>query len=261
MDEGRMRSFQRAIGQVVRPEMRVLDLGAGTGALSYFAARRGATVTAVECEPQVFATAQIALQSSVGAAVRVVHADARDYLPDQPVDVVLCEMLHVGLLRERQIEVIDSFKKRYQAHFGGPLPLFLPAACVQLVQPVEHDFTYFGYTVATPVFQAPVAGHPRTIEVAEPRPFQQFSYADPLPAHCAADLTFVAERPGLVNAVRVMTGNVLSDTVDWFLNYLVVPLTTPVRVAAGDAIRTRFRYRPGAEIADLAAGLEVTVPA
>jgi len=91
-DEGRMAAFETAIGRTITPGLRVLDLGAGTGVQSDFAARQGAVVTAVECDPLVFAAARSALRAALGDAVRVVHADARDYLPDGPVDLVLCEI-------------------------------------------------------------------------------------------------------------------------------------------------------------------------
>ncbi|GAA0707923.1 methyltransferase domain-containing protein [Dactylosporangium roseum] len=264
-DERRMDAFQRAIVHAVRPGMRVLDLGAGTGVLSFFAASQGATVTAVEREPRVFATARAALRAAVGDAVRVLHADARDYLPEEPVDVVLCEMLHVGLLRERQLEVINSFKRRYLRHVGGPLPRFLPEACVQAAQPVEQDFTYCGYTVPAPVFQLPDSIQPRTVEAAPPQVFQQFFYQDPLPGRCGADLRFVAERPATVNAARIVTKNLLALTyeppgsIDWTMNYLVVPLREPVEVLAGDEVRLRFDYCPGDEIPALTDSLEVNV--
>jgi hypothetical protein len=48
-----------------------------------------------------------------GEKVEVIHADAFEYLPPEPVDVVICEMIHVGMLREKQVEVIESFKRRY----------------------------------------------------------------------------------------------------------------------------------------------------
>ncbi|GAA3450868.1 hypothetical protein GCM10018962_27010 [Dactylosporangium matsuzakiense] len=266
-DERRMQAFADAIAQAVQPGMRVLDLGAGTGVLSYFAARAGGVVTAIECEPRVFATARSALRAATGDTVRILHADARDYLPDEPIDLVLCEMLHVGLLRERQVEVIGAFKRRYLHHMGGPLPRFLPEATVQAVQPVEQDFTYMGYTVPAPVFQLPESRQPRTVEAAPPQVFQQFFYSSPLPSRCGADLVFVAERPAVVNAVRLITKNLLTLTydpagsVDWTMNYLVVPVNEPVEVLPGDEVRVRFDYAPGDEIPVLTDGLRISVPA
>ena len=258
LDEHRMDAFQRAIAEVVRPGMHVLDLGAGTGVLSFFAAQQGARVTAIEREPMVLAAARSALANAGGQRIRLVHADAREFLPDEPVDVVLCEMMHVGQLRERQIEVIDGFKRRYRARFDGPLPRFMPEACVQAVQPVQQDFTFHGYAVAAPQFQDPFARQDRTTALAAPQVYQQFFYDDALPDVCAADLDFTTERAGWVNAIRVVTKNILaariapSDSVDWLMNYLVVPLASPCYAESGERVRITFDYRPGDEIHALA---------
>jgi type I protein arginine methyltransferase len=255
LDEHRMGAFEQAVEYVVRPGMHVLDLGAGTGVLSYFAARAGARVTAIEREPRVQITAQSALDRAVGDRVRVLHADAREYVPDEPVQVVLCEMMHVGLLRERQIEVIRGFLQRYQERFGGPPPRFIPEAGIQAVQPVRQDFTFHGYTVPVPLFQDAFADQPRTVQLAAPRVFQQFFYEVPLPDSCTGDLEFILERDGVVNAVRVITKNLLAvgpaGTVEWLMNYLVVPLREPVEAPAGSRVRVRFEYHPGDEISAL----------
>ena len=256
-DAHRMDSFAAAIAAVVRPGMHVLDLGAGTGVLSFFAARQGAVVTAVEREPGVLAAARSALSASVGDRVTLVHGDARAYLPSEPVDVVLCEMMHVGQLREKQIEVIGGFRDRYAAAGLGRMPRFLPEACLQAVQPVEQDFTFHGYTVAAPYFQDPFCEHPRTRPLASPEVWQQFCYDESTTSTCTADVGFRAEHSGRLNAVRLVTKNVLAvdpatgRTVDWLMNYLVVPLRRPVTVAAGDPVRVRFSYRPGDEISAL----------
>jgi predicted RNA methylase len=258
LDEHRMDSFQRAIAEVVRPGMHVLDLGAGTGVLSFFAAQRGAQVTAIEREPVVLAAARSALANAGGHRIRLLHADARAFVPDEPVDVVVCEMMHVGQLRERQIEVIDGFKRRYRASFDGPLPRFIPEACVQAVQPVQQDFTFHGYAVAAPQFQDPFTHQDRTTELAAPQVYQRFFYDDALPDVCLADLEFAIERAGWVNAIRVITKNILaalvgpSGSVDWLMNYLVVPLAAPCYAQPGDAVRIALRYRPGDEIHVLA---------
>jgi predicted RNA methylase len=264
-DAHRMDSFAAAIAAVVRPGMHVLDLGAGTGVLSFFAAQQGASVTAVEREPGVLEAARAALSASVGDRVSLVHADARTFLPDRPVDVVLCEMMHVGQLREKQIDVIRGFRERYAAAGLGPTPRFLPEACLQAVQPVEQDFTFHGYTVAAPYFQDPFAAQPRTTELAAPQVWQSFCYDEQIPSRCTADLPFRAQRSGRVNAVRVVTKNVLAldpasgSSVDWLMNYLVVPLRRPADVAAGQQVRVRFDYRPGDEISELMSSAHVLI--
>jgi predicted RNA methylase len=254
-DDHRMTSFEEAIDHIVRPGMNIVDLGAGTGVLSYFAARRGGNVTAVEREPGVFAVARTALSHADGGQrVRLVHADAREFEPDSRVDLVVCEMLHVGLLRERQLEIIADFKHRYLAKFGPPLPRFLPEACLQAVQPVQQDFTYHGYTVPAPQFQDAFAIQPRTLELAEPKVFQQFQYADELPDSCTANLEFTAAHSGHLNAIRIVTKNLLAirmspaGSIDWLMGYLILPLSSPVPVRQGARLRLSFSYRPGDEL-------------
>lgn len=263
LDEHRMTGFEAAVRHAVVPGTHVLDLGAGTGILSYFAARQGARVTAVEREPGVLAAARAALRAAGLTEVELVHADAREYLPDEPVDLVMCEMLHVGLLRERQVEVVDGFKRRYAAAFGGPLPRFLPEATVQAVQPVWQDFNYFGYPVAAPVFQSPFEPQARTIGLAPPQVFQRFFYRDDLPSRCTADLRFTVDTPGHANAVRVITKNLLAvhlnppSSVDWIMNHLIVPAPASVDAAAGDELHVSFDYRPGDEIPALEESLRL----
>jgi protein arginine N-methyltransferase 1 len=134
------------------------------------------------------------------------------------------------------------------------MPRFLPEACLQAVQPVEQDFAFHGYTVAAPYFQDPFSSQPRTTELAPPAVWQSFCYDQETPATCTADVSFRAERSGRLNAVRMVTKNVLAldpstgATVDWLMNYLVVPLHRPLDVRAGEHVRVRFSYLPGDEI-------------
>ena len=87
--------------------------------------------------------------------------------------------------------------------------------------------------------------------------YQQFCYSDALPDRCRGDLLFTAERTGRLNAVRFITKNLLvltcnpPESVDWMMNYLIVPLQQPADVRAGDTVRVTFDYRPGEEISAL----------
>ena len=65
---------------------------------------------------------------SHGDRVQVVTADAFEYLPPEPVDVLVCEMLPAAMLRENKIDVTERFKQRYLAHrrVRFRLPAVLP---------------------------------------------------------------------------------------------------------------------------------------
>lgn len=251
-DNARVAGFKAAIEQVVRPGARVLELGGGTGVLSFFAARQGARVWCVERNPQLVHEARKTLaRNHFTGEVAVIEADAFDYLPPEPVEVVICEMIHVAMLREKQIPVIASFKQRYREKFGGPLPVFVPEAFIQAVQPVHQSFNFEGYYAPAPLFQDPGAQQNRTWELGQPVVYQIARYEDTLPTRCDWQGEISIERAGTLNALRFITKNILAilpqqgNSIDWHSQYLVMPLEEALQVEAGQKLQVRFDCAPG----------------
>jgi len=255
-DESRMAPFAEAIALVVAPGMRVVDLGAGTGVLSFFAARAGAgSVWSVEANPELAAAARTNLgRNGVADRVHVVDADASAYVPPEPVDVVICEMLHTGLLREKQVDVLRAFKAHYLEAHGPPLPRFVPEGYVQAVQPVQQDWNYAGYAAEFPHFQHPSVEQTRTVVLADPALYDSGLYEGDLPEVIAWDGMIVIGQAGHLNALRIITKNLVAivaaegRSVDWLNSYMIVPLAEALDVAAGDRVRIAFSYRPGAQL-------------
>lgn len=263
-DTVRMRGFAAAIELVVKPGARVLELGGGTGVLSFFAAQRASHVWCVERNPELVAASRRIMRQNVGGEkVDIIQADAGQYLPPEPVDVVICEMLHVGLLREKQVEIIDQFKNRYLEKFGGPLPIFIPEACIQAFQLVEQDFHYFDYYAPTILFQNPGSEQDRSYGLSDPIVYHSFAYDETIPTQCCWDGAVRVTETGRLNAIRIITKNILAiqnaepPTIDWHNQYLVVPLPEPIEVGAGDYLRVQFDYEPGASIDALCETLQV----
>jgi len=257
-DPVRMGSFREAIALAVPHGSRVLELGGGTGVLSFFAAQRAAKVWCVERNPELVEAARrlLALNSG-GERVEVIEADAYDYLPPEPVDVVICEMLHVGMLREKQVPILAAFKQRYLEKFGAPLPRFIPEAFIQAVQPVQQQFDFNGYYAPIPSLQDPSAQQPLTVELGNPALFQQACYENALPVDCAWQGEITITQDGQLNALRFITKNVLAiieeeqRSVDWFSQYLIMPLSEPLTVMAGQQLAVSFSYTLGDPIAAL----------
>ncbi|MEK6749093.1 MAG: methyltransferase domain-containing protein [Pseudomonadota bacterium] len=257
-DEARMQAFAEAIIRVVPPGGRVLDLGGGTGVMSYFAAHIATQVWCVEHNAALVREARRILELNPHSErIEIVEADAMQYLPPEPVDVVICEMLHVGMLREKQLPVIDDFKRRYAARFGS-LPVFLPEAFIQAIQPIQHDFDYMGFYAPGYVFQDPLSAQPRSIPLGEPQVYQLHSYRDPYPLQCGFNGALAITQSGEFNALRIITKNVLAvveaenRTVDWFNQYLIVPLTSPIQVATNTCVHIEFDYPAGGALESFA---------
>ncbi len=254
-DEERVGAFIRAIQLLVQPDMHVLELGSGTGILSSFAARQGARVTSVERNPELVDKSRHFLRlNGLSYAVQVVEADAMQFVPDEPVDVVICEMLHVGLLREKQANVITEFKRNYVAMHGPKLPVFIPEMSILMVQPVEQDFNFAGYRAPVPMFQPPCLNQPRTRELSALEPYSTIAYHESIPLAFDVELKVQTRAAGYVNALRFVTQNILAvdmqkqEAVTWPNQCLVLPLEDPGRVEEADQLTLCFHYESGDSI-------------
>lgn len=263
-DTFRMSSLKAAIEVMVPLGGKVLELGSGTGVNSFFAAQRASKVYAIEKLPELVACSQELLKKN-GCAdkVEIIEADAMTYLPPEPVDVVICEMLHAGLLREKQLEIIQSFKTRYQEKFGD-LPLFLPFATVIGVEPACANFSFEGFEATIPFFESTHTPEPRNTPLAEAQPYAFIAYQDDFDLTFKFEYTFMLTASGTFNALRILTKNILAvipdqDTyLDWMNQNLTLPLETPLQVQVGELYKVTFAYAAGDEIEDLQNSIEVT---
>ena len=254
-----MAGFRAAISHVVKPDSTVLDLGSGTGVLSFFAAEKARKVFAVELNLDlVDASRRFLRLNRHWDRVEVIHADAFEYIPPEPVDVVICEMLHTGLLREKQLEVIDAFKSRYQRCFEGhPLPEFIPAAVIQAVQPLQYDFQFEGYYAPIILFHDPYSINSRATELGEPVVYHQLLYDQPYELSCKWDGVMDITTEGTLNALRIVTKNLLAivpetqSSIDWRMHYLVQPLEHDVSVRPGQIMTVSLDYTAGAPLSAL----------
>jgi predicted RNA methylase len=259
MDENRMKNFKAAIEYIVKPGAKVLELGGGTGVLSWFAANSGAAkVYCVEFNPDMVREARRLLaMNQNGNRVEVIQGDAFDYLPPEPVDVVICEMIHVAMLREKQVEVIENFKHRYRQRFGNKMPIFIPEAVIMAVQPLQQDFGFEGFQAPIVQFQDGTVFSPRTIEIAPPQIYSVLDFTTPVDQTIGWQGQFSIECDALINSLRFVTKNILAvvpeqgTTIDWLNHYMALPLNQPIAVTAGDVLHVGFRYRAGGSIPSL----------
>lgn len=258
LDDNRMANFKQAIEQVVFDGAKVLELGGGTGVLSCLAASKAAKVWCVEYNPELVAEASRLLALNThGHKVEVIHADAFNYLPPEPVDVVICEMIHVAMLREKQVEVLESFKQRYLKKFGGPLPALIPEAMILAVQPLQQGYDFYGFHAPIIQFQRPQVIHAHSLELGAPVVYTTLDFTQPTSRDINWSGSLPLTRDGTVNALRFISKNILAivqesnSSIDWLNDYLVLPLPEPIHAKSGDKLQLSFAYQTGESIRSL----------
>lgn len=98
-DQRRNAAYDAALRRLIRPGMRVLEIGTGTGILAMMAARAGASVVTCEMNPAVVAAArEIVARNGYGDRVTVVHShsdilDLDRHMGGQRADLLVSEII------------------------------------------------------------------------------------------------------------------------------------------------------------------------
>lgn len=267
-DNPRMLGFKQAIEKLLPAGGRAIELGAGTGVLSFFALQAGASkVWCIERDPQMAKICRELLNlNGYPDKAQVVEMDALDFMPSEPVDVVICEMLHSALLREKQVAVIDAFKRNYIQQFpNAKLPTFIPEATLLGVQPVEQNYNYHGYKAPLPMFYDPGESQNSTSKgLGDPVVYSVVEYRRELPLEFNFAQTISISQNGELNALRFVTKNLLAilleaqTSIDWHNLYMILPLKQGIKVISGEQLMLKFSYRVGDSIDSLWDSIEVS---
>jgi len=122
-DRVRTDAFRLAIEAVVRPGDVVLDVGAGSGILSIFAAQAGAArVYAVEATTVAVMAEQLAAANGVSDIVRVIQDDMFDVELPERVDVIVSEWLGGFGIDEGMLVPVIAARERWLKPGGTMIP-------------------------------------------------------------------------------------------------------------------------------------------
>ena len=122
-DQIRTEAFKRAIEAVVRPGDVVLDVGAGSGVLSMFAARAGASrVYAVEQTSIAVLAQELVAANRLSDVIEVIQGDAMDIELPGRVDVIVSEWLGGFGIDEGMLVPVIAARDRWLKPGGIMIP-------------------------------------------------------------------------------------------------------------------------------------------
>ncbi len=271
-DRVRTDAFRRAIGSVVRPGDVVLDVGAGTGILSLFAARAGAArVYAVERTTVSVLAQELAAANGLGDIVHVIHGDIMDIELPEGVDLIVSEWLGGFGIDEGMLPPVIAARDRWLKPGGQMIPRSVTAwtALVHdrhLAETMEflRDDAY-GFRldplVEMTVNEILYSGSSRHLSDrarrSEPgRLWTTDARAVPLDVAGSpheAEVLLRVHEPGTANALALWFSAELASGVPlsvgpgdppthWGMT--MAPLRAPVRVTPGTGVRARVRTAP-----------------
>ena len=122
-DEVRNEAYRRAIAEAVRPGHVVLDMGAGTGILSIFAAQAGASkVYAVERTEIAAVARRMVDKNGLTGRVEVIEGDLEDIDLPEKVDVLVSEWMGGLGVDENMLAPLVMARNRWLKPGGKILP-------------------------------------------------------------------------------------------------------------------------------------------
>ncbi len=122
-DEVRCKAFRDALAEVVTPDSVVLDIGAGTGILSIFAAQAGAKqVYAVERSPVAQSAKQIIAANGLSDQITVIQGEMESLDLPEKVDVIVSEWLGGYGVDENLLPIVIEARDRWLKPGGVMIP-------------------------------------------------------------------------------------------------------------------------------------------
>jgi protein arginine N-methyltransferase 1 len=122
-DAVRTEAYDRAISEVIKPGQKAIDFGCGTGILSHFCARSGASFIAV---------ARAVARCNGIENIHFIYGEGDKAELPAKVDVLVSEWMGAFIFWERMLEPLIKIRDQYLAEDGVMLPsrIFLKGAFV-----------------------------------------------------------------------------------------------------------------------------------
>lgn len=262
-DELRTNAFREAIMKTVRPGDVVIDLGCGSGILSYFACQAGAArVYAIDSTRMADVTSFLARHLGFADRITVIQKESRHVELSERANVLISETLGVTGFDEGIAGSVQDARARLLTADARIVPCRLGVSLV----PVELDYEYdkhvafwseprYGFDLSPLRLFASnsiVFAHIRSNAHLAP-PAELFSLALGVGTEARGRVRFAAQRDGFLHGFGAFFTTTLADGItltnararetSW--SQALLPLEVPVQVHEGALIDVELQMDDG----------------
>lgn len=269
-DQVRNESYRKALLHAVKKDDVVLDMGAGTGILSLFAAAAGAKkVYAIERTPTAHVARRIVATNGLSDRISVLETDLEDANLPEKANVLVSEWMGGFGVDENMLAPLVIARDRWLAEGGRIVPERVTAMMAPAwVQTFDEDIAY--WKTRPHGVDLSDLSELRTHEIMEShealKPADLLAEPQTMWSHDAytvtleeadrafiAKMTFVTTKAGKFSGLAAWFsadmggGEVLTNAVgapDTHWGRTVFPLEKTVEVAAGTELEVHFRCEP-----------------
>jgi len=264
-DQMRTSAYRAAINAVVTPKSVVLDLGAGCGILSFFAAQAGAArVYAVEQQHSADVAQLLARQLGFLDRVEVLHTRSTETVLPELADVLVTETLGSFGLEERILtNVLDA-----RARLLKPDATIIPSRLRLFLAPVEAptafadhvewwsepryelDFSSLRAFASNAVYLVDLTPANFLSEQAEAVTIEMGCFTS---VDVSGNVSFVTKRDGLMHgfggffsallASGIELSNAVAGSTHW--RHVFLPFERPVAVTPGTRVDVELQSHDG----------------
>lgn len=243
-DDLRTEAFKKAIDNTVQKGDVVVEIGAGSGILSMFAADAGAKkVYAVELDNMNARTLKRSvLTNDYADRIEVIEADGTAVDMPEKADVVICEMIATGLIEELQVPAMNNALKFMKEDAKVLLKQYDITTSL-----VKDNNVYYGKTFEIARFAFPDIEELTPTVMSNEHTLRQVDFTTATTETKINDtFKLTIEADGSINGLKIGGHTTFWDgsTFDASLSYsfpIILPIPTQ-SVKTGDSFTVRLSY-------------------